>query len=232
MAAAGGGVAAQYAEDVWSLLDQLSVDQPAIVAISGGGPYAANVAATRTDRVRSMHLACALSEFADPPAIPVDVVASDPVAWWRFPPNSPTHVIPGFVDTTIEEATRGVFARGRDQPPHGLSQAFEFYRDTPLPDLSALQIPAFLYWGTEDKALSLQHLERWRAALPNVQATRLYVGEGHDIQYRHWDQILTDIAHLGQRIVICFEGRTVLVPPDRAPTLMAAGATLGLCAWH
>jgi hypothetical protein len=30
-----------------------------------------------------------------------------------------------------------------------------------------------------------------------VAALRGYRGEGHDVQYRHWEQILLDIAGLG-----------------------------------
>jgi hypothetical protein len=38
------------------------------------------------------------------------------------------------------------------------------------------------------------HAEVWRRALGNVVALRLYQGEAHDVQYRHWDQILVDVA--------------------------------------
>jgi hypothetical protein len=37
----------------------------------------------------------------------------------------------------------------------------------------------------------------WRRVLPCVAALRGYPGEGHDVQYRHWEQILLDIAGVG-----------------------------------
>jgi non-heme chloroperoxidase len=224
----------EHAADVWSLLDHLLIDEVSVVAISGGGPYAAHVAAAGPDRIRSMHLACAVSgrlgEVAEDrsPAL----IAADPASWWRFPASSPVHRVPGFADSVIEEATRGVFARGRDIPPDGLTQAFAWYREATLPDLSAVGAPGFLYWGDADAVVPLDHLHRWRAALPHVVRARIYDGEGHDVQYRHWDQILADVACLGDRTVVCTGGRTVMVTADRARQLLAAGATLGLCAWE
>lgn len=223
----------EHTADVWSLLDQLDIEEVSIVAISGGGPYAARVAADQPGRVRSMHLACAVSERLAVDAIELSLpgIAADPVAWWRFPDDSAVHRVPGFADSVVEEATRGVFARGRDTPPDGLVQAFELYRDAWLPDLSPVEAPAFLYWGGADTVVTRLHLDRWRTALPHVAGVRVYDGEGHDVQYRHWDQILADVAHLGERVVVCSQGRTVLVTAERAEELLVSGGSLGLCAW-
>lgn len=224
---------AEYADDVWALLDHRGVSSASLIAISGGGPYAAHVAAAQPRRVRSVHLACAWAEHLSGQAdhFDPDAIASDPAVWWQFPEGSSIHRIPGFVDSAIEEATRGSFARGRDVPPDGLAQAFGFYQDSALPDLGRLEAPAFLYWGDADPLVPPAHMERWRAALPHVHAARVYEGEGHDVQYRHWDQILTDVAHLGECMVVCHEGRTVLVSPERASELLERGAAYGLCAW-
>lgn len=223
----------EHAADVWSLLDILGVAQTSIVAISGGGPYASHIAAAQPQRIRSLHLACAYSERlgAAAAAISAEQIAVDPVSWWEFPQQSPVHRIPGFDDSVIEEATRGVFARGRDSPPDGLRQAYELYRSESLPVLSAVTAPAFLYWGSADRLVPTAHLERWRAVLPNVEMERLYEGEGHDVQYRHWDQILTDVVYLGTRTVVALGGRTVLATTQRAQKLLAAGGSLGVAAW-
>ncbi len=224
---------AEYSADVWSLLDSLGVDKVSVVAISGGGPYAAQLAAAHPDRVRSLHLACAFSEYLDGPGARYDVavVAADPVAWWKFPADSPVHRIPGFDDSVVEEATRGVFARGRDVAPEGLVQAFDLCSTVPLPELGAVTAPAFLYWGRADSTVPLAHLERWRSALPNVIEERIYDGEGHDVQYRHWDQILADVAQLGRVLVINDGRNTFLAAPGRAKEILDAGGSLGLAAW-
>ncbi len=67
----------------------------------------------------------------------------------------------------------------------------------PLPDLSGLHAPAYLYWGSADDVVPAAHVREWRRVLPRVAALRGYAGEGHDVQYRHWEQILLDVAGLG-----------------------------------
>ena len=67
----------------------------------------------------------------------------------------------------------------------------------PLPDLSGLYAPAYLYWGYDDDVVPLEHVRAWRRILPRVAALRGYRGEGHDVHYRHWKQILLDVAGLG-----------------------------------
>jgi non-heme chloroperoxidase len=222
----------EYAADVWALIDRLEVEHASLMAISGGGPYAAHAAATAPSRVRSLHVACAFTErLADARVPPLLEIAADPVAWWRYPRSSPTHAIPGFAESSVEEATVARFALGRDAPPEGLAKAFALYESEPLPDLSPVEAPAFLYWGSHDELLPVAHLERWRDALPNVARVRLYEGEGHDVQYRHWDQILGDVVHLGAKVVVSTSGRTLLVDEAEAERLLAGGATLGLAAW-
>jgi pimeloyl-ACP methyl ester carboxylesterase len=221
----------EYAADVWALLDLLGIGEASLMAISGGGPYAAHVAALAPARVRSLHLACAYSERLAETGIPPVDVATNPATWWRYPPSSPVHRIPGFAESAVEEGTAALFAGGRDVPPEGLARAFELYATEPLPDLAALEAPAFLYWGDADDVVPLAHLERWTAALPNVTARRVYPGQGHDVQYRHWDQVLADVAHLGEQVVVSSGGQTLLVDPARAEALLAAGATPGLAAW-
>ncbi|MGY4541418.1 non-heme chloroperoxidase [Arthrobacter sp. UYNi723] len=232
---------AEYAEDVWSLLDSLGIGQVSVIAISGGGPYAARLVSSRPDRVRSLHLACAFGELIEGAGARFDVgaVASDPVAWWRFPAESSVHAIPGFDDSVIEEATRGLFARGRDQVPEGLQQAFELYAATRLPDLSAVRAPVFLYWGSTDELVPLVQMDLWKAAFDvgksgagRTLVERVYLGEGHDVQYRHWDQIMADVAYLGSRIVASREGRTLLIDPAHEQQFVAAGGTLGLAGWE
>ncbi len=224
---------AEHAADVWSLLERRGVEEASLIAISGGGPYAARVAFEHPARVRSLHIACAVSErLGELPATDLlESVIADPVGWWTYPPESEVHRIPGFADSVLEEATREGYVRGVGGSADGLRQAFELYGSAAMPDLSAVLAPAFLYWGSDDRAVPLEHLERWRAALGNVREIRVYEGEGHDTQYRHWDQILTDVAFLGERTIVCHDGRAVLAEPERAAELLRRGATLGLCGW-
>lgn len=224
---------AEYAEDVWSVLDALGIAEASVVAISGGGPYAAHLAAAQPERIRSLHLACAFSDGTAGTTASFDAgkIAAHPVDWWTFPPESSVHHIPGFTDSAIEEAVRGSFALGRDTPPDGLRQAFELYRSATLPDLSSVGAPSFLYWGSADPLVPAEHRLRWRSQLRRVAHERVYDGEGHDVQYRHWDQILADVAFLGEREIVTADGESLLATPARAAELRAAGAMDGIAAW-
>lgn len=229
----------EYAEDVWSLLNQLGIGPASVVAVSGGGPYAAHLAAACPERVRSLHLACAYSESVGTEGLDFDPmqVAANPVSWWTFPPGSAVHGIPGFVDSAMEEATRAMFARGRDVPPEGLRQAFELYARAPLPDLGRVEAPVFMYWGSEDTLVPENHIGRWQRALDTgghgrEAVVRIYSGEGHDVQYRHWDQILTDVTYLGSMVLISADGKTFLADARKEKSLLDSGARLGLAAWQ
>lgn len=229
----------EYAEDVWSLLDHLDIGPASIVAVSGGGPYAAHLAAACPERVRSLHLACGYAESVGTDGLDFDPlqVAADPVSWWTFPPGSAVHRIPGFVDSAIEEATRAMFARGRDVPPEGLRHAFELYARAPLPDLGSVKAPVFMYWGSEDTLVPENHIGRWQRALDaggrgREAVVRMYSGEGHDVQYRHWDQILTDVVYLGSMVLFSADGKTFLADARKERSLLDSGARLGLAAWQ
>jgi hypothetical protein len=69
----------------------------------------------------------------------------------------------------IEVLSRG----GNSRVPEGRQQAFELYATTPLPDLSAVRAPVFLYWGNTDELVPLSHLDRWKAALETGTSARL-----------------------------------------------------------
>jgi pimeloyl-ACP methyl ester carboxylesterase len=157
-------------DDVLSVLSSLRVERFAVVAISGGAPYAAALAARVPGRVLSLHLAAAA---AGP------LVASCGTA-------------------AVLYAQPAVLAADP-----ALAHEWRLLSSVPLPDLSRLYAPAYLYWGVDDDVVPIEHVLEWRRILPRVAALRGYPGEGHDVQYRHWEQILLDIAGLGARRKTC-----------------------------
>jgi len=223
-------------DDVVCVLAALAVERFAVVAFSGGAPFAAALAASVPGRVCSLHLAAAAcgapaahgsrasAIFADPQAL-----AADPAAMWRFEASSPVHRIPGFADAALDEGRRALGPAGRGAG--ALAHEWRLLTTTPLPDLRAVRAPAYLYHGARDDITPLEHAERWRRALPRVAAWRSYDGEAHDVQYRHWDQILLDVAGRGGGTLLCRDGRARLVPEADAAAALARGAQLGLCAW-
>lgn len=229
-----------YAGEVKAVLDHLGVQRFSGVAISGGGPYMAQVAALMPQRVISLHLLAAATERPAGDSVcklaPEQLAAAlkpqvqNPQAWWAFPKDSPTHAIPGFADRAYEEGARTFFIRGQmgDSAP----EAAEVMRYCgPLADLSQVKAPAYVYQGTADTQVGMESARTWQARLPNLAAMRVYEGEGHDVQYRHWDQLLLDAAGHGDLTAVCVKGRSQALPKAQADKALKAGASLGVCAW-
>ncbi len=234
-----------YNAEVLAVLDHLGVDRFSIVAISGGGAYAAHLAAAVPGRVRSLHAAAATSSTL-PTRAPRDCTPTfeqrnvsnlfwyqNPKAWWAIAPGSPVLAVPGWQDTAYNDAVRSFYLNGGPVDPSALSHEARLpCLDGAIVNAAAITSPAYMYWGGADTTVSTTVLGHWQAALPNIVKTKVYPGEGHTVQYRHWDQILTDIAGYGDHTVVCRNNRTRLVRNNLADWLVEhGGATLGLCAW-
>jgi non-heme chloroperoxidase len=152
-------------DDVLGVLETLEIRRFGVVAISGGAPFAAALAARVPHRVLSLHLAAAA---AGP------LVAECGTASVLYAPPALLAADPA------------------------LAHEWRLLCDQPLADLAGCYAPAYLYWGTDDDVIPPAiHVREWRRRLPRVAALRAYAGEGHDVQYRHWEQILRDVAGLG-----------------------------------
>lgn len=230
---------ADYAREVRAVLDKLAVKRFAGVAISGGGPYMAAVAAAMPERVISLHMLATAATKPDgrqckvPLADLAKVIApqvQNPQSWWGFPPNSPTFRIPGFSDRAYEEGARTFFIRG--QMGDATPEAAEMLRYCgPAPDVSKVTAPVYIFQGGADPLVTIDQAEYWRTHFPNVAAFRVYPGEAHDVQYRHWDQALIELTGFTGQTVVCDGGHSKAVPAAEADALVQKGATLGICAW-
>ncbi|MFG2223467.1 alpha/beta fold hydrolase [Streptomyces sp. NPDC048644] len=234
---------ADFADDALQVLDRIGVGKVTVVAISGGGPYAAELAARAPGRIRALHLAAALPPYGAKPdycgvsddalAKEVEGQIADPRKWWAFPDDSPTRQIPGFADTAYEEGARTYNQRGQKADPAPQVHEQKLYCGRPGPDLSRLTAPVYLYSGKKDTTVPPSTLATWKAHLPGTPKVRSYADSGHDVQYRHWDQILVDLAGYGDRTVVCRRGHSGMVPAAAADRMVADGrATPGSCAWR
>jgi len=232
-----------YAGDVEAVLNRLGVGEFSLFAISGGGPYAAVIANRNAGRLTSVHMASALT-WEDPSALQcivpeqaLTIYSKDPVAWWGFTPESQIQRIAGFADTAYDDAARTFNMGGQAGDPAALAHEFGLYCTVQaLPDLAAVTAPVYLYYGDVDPLTPIDpHARRWRASFVNAEVvSRIYPGEGHDAQYRHLDQILVDIAGLGDKLVVCKRGakKTQLVKEAKAQKILDKGGSLGICAWR
>jgi non-heme chloroperoxidase len=235
-----------YNAEILAVLDHLGVEHFAIMAISGGGAYAAQLAAVAGERVTSLHVAAAVASTLPGRTVPAactrtreELNAANvafthfPKVWWGVAPDSPVHAVPGWQAEAYLDAARSFFVGGQLGAPDALSHEQQLpCGPDAVVDPADITAPTYLYWGAEDTAVPPAVMEVWRAALgPKVARATVYPGEGHTVQYRHWDQTLADIAGFGDYTVVCADGRTRLVPERRARRLVSRGASLGLCAW-
>ncbi|MFI5802130.1 alpha/beta fold hydrolase [Streptomyces sp. NPDC051561] len=234
---------ADFVADTLEVLDRIGVKKVRVIAISGGGPYAAELASRAPGRIDQLHLAAALPPFGAKPsycALPDSALAAalkdqiaDPRKWWAFPDDSPVKSIPGFEDTAFEEGARTYNQRGQQADPAPQVHEQKLYCERGGVDLSKLKAPVYLYAGEKDTTVPPSTLATWQEQLPAKPVVRKYADTGHDVQYRHWDQILADLAGHGGRTVICVKGRSEMPPAREAAKLLSNGrATVGSCAWQ
>ena len=231
-----------YTADVKAVLDKLGVEKASVIAISGGGPYAAHFAADAPSRVESLHLAAALPPYGPKSDYCGKSDAElkeyfgeqirDPRKWWGYPEDSPMHKIPGFTDTAEEDGGRSYYLRGQKGDPSAQVHEQKLYCERPGPDLSKLKAPTYVYTGLKDTTVPPKTQALWNKALPGKPVVREYDDSGHDVQYRHWDQILLDMGGYADRTPVCTGKKTKVLPEDAAKRAVEKGATLGSCAWR
>ena len=233
---------ADYNAEVLAVLDHLDVDDFVIVSISGGGAYAAHLAAAVPDRVISLH-AAASTDSTLPNRTPRNCTLTfeqrnatnlfwyeNPKIWWGVP-GSPVLAIPGWQATAYLDAVRSFHLGGgpmRPEPaePRG-GAALPARRDRRRLADHVADVPLLGRRGHH--ACRSASWTRWQAALPNVVKATVYPGEGHTVQYRHWDQILVDMAGHADQTVVCKNGQTKTCPTPR-PTRSSRAAPRWGCA--
>lgn len=195
---------AEAVDDVLAVLGELGIERCSVVAISGGGPYAARLLERVPERIVSAHLAAAsaggkllLGGAAGELLASVEAIAADPEGFWDYPAESPVQMIPGFAEACREEGRRALGDPVRAAA--ALRHELDLLSGEQLPDLSRLPAPAYLYWGARDELVGLEHARAWQVALGAAGLLRLFPGCGHDVQYLHWREILTDIAREAER---------------------------------
>jgi pimeloyl-ACP methyl ester carboxylesterase len=230
-----------YNSEVKQVLSKLGVDRFALVAISGGGAYAGHIAAAMPERVASWHMLAAIASApADSPVCTADPAAleaglarqvSAPRDFWAMPADGVVVKVRGFADRAADEGARTYFVAGQRGDARGVAREYRRFCDAPAP-VSAFPAPAFFYYGEADPLVPPDQGAYWASKVAGKVTFRRYPGEGHDVQYRHWDQLLLDVAGRGDHTLVCERGRARLVAGLVEPAQLTAGATLGICAWQ
>lgn len=229
-----------YNSEVGQVLGHLGVGKFALVAISGGGAYAGHIVQAMPQRITSWHMLAAVStaganaercqqdEATFAAQLAPQVAA--PRVWWDMPKDGVSAHVPGFTDRTADEGARAFFIAGQKGDARGVAREYKRFCAPPA-DVSALSAPAYFYYGEADPAVPPLHGQYWASKVKGTVTFRSYPGEGHDVQYRHWDQVMLDIAGYGSSTLVCDQGRAHLVAGNLDAHKLAKGRTLGVCAW-
>jgi len=229
-----------YAEDVELVLKKLQINKFILFGISGGGPYAAKIATRNGHRLLSLHMAATSPIIGQPGWCENnggisgyrDLLAY-PMRFFGFPADSTLHKVEGFQDTAYDEAARAHHLRGQAADPEPLDHESSLYcKEGPI-DTSRVTADVYVYRGLADGLLKAEKTDQWPTSYPKAKVIlREYPGEGHDVQYRHLDQILLDMAGYGAQLLVCEAGNNDLIAPSQLKTVLAGGASLGLCIWQ
>ncbi|MCC6924427.1 alpha/beta hydrolase [Novosphingobium sp.] len=232
---------ADYNSEVAQVMAHLGIDKFALAAISGGGAYAGHVVNAMPQRITSWHMLaavssapgdtdrCKLEEATFAQQLAPQIAA--PRVWWDMPKDGVSAHVRGFSDRTADEGARAFFIAGQKGDPRGVAREYKRFCEPPA-DVAAFKAPAFFYYGEADPAVPPAHGRYWAGKVAGKVTFRSYPGEGHDVQYRHWDQLLLDVAGYGDRTLVCDSGRAHLVAGQVDPNRLAKGRTLGVCAWQ
>ena len=230
---------ADYVGDVRAVLGELKIDHFALVAISGGGAYAGHIAEAMPQRLRSWHMLAAVASMAGKPQCQADeatLIAAlkpqvgAPRVWWDMPKDGVSAHVPGFADRTADEGAHAFFIAGQGGDPRGMAAEYRRFCQPPA-SATAVRAPATFMYGAADAIVPPAQGEVWAKMAKGPVKFRRYPGEGHDVQYRHWDQVLVDVA--GRRgTLVCQQGKARLVPRELDPARLPRGTSLGLCGWQ
>jgi pimeloyl-ACP methyl ester carboxylesterase len=232
---------ADYVSEVRQVLAHLKIDRFSLAAISGGGAYAGNVLAAMPDRIDSWHMlaavsaapsnrqSCSVDEVALAKALAPQVQA--PRVWWDMPKDGVSARVRGFADRTADEGAHAFFIAGQMGDPRGMAAESKRFCQPPG-DASKFTGPSFFYYGEADPLVPPSHGEYWAGKVRGKVTFRRYPGEGHDVQYRHWDQLLLDVSGHGASTLVCDRGRAHLVKGLVDPNRLPPGRSLGICAWQ
>ena len=230
-----------YVDDIRQVLKSTHTGRFALVAISGGGAYAGHIAAAMPERLASWHMLAAVSSFpasaancmADETRLAEELVpqVGAPRVWWDMPSNGVSAKVRGFTDRTADEGARTFFIAGQKGDPRGMAREYKRFCMAPA-DVSKVIAPTYFYYGEADKVVPPTHGNYWASKVRGQVTFRRYPGEGHDVQYRHWDQLLLDVAGFGAKTLVCERGRAHLVSAMADRSIPPPGRTLGICAWQ
>jgi pimeloyl-ACP methyl ester carboxylesterase len=211
-----GRTIAGWVDDIVEAADQLAIDRFAVVALSGGGPYAAACAARIPERLTGVALVSALAPFDATAAVRgYPLFSRLVIRLWRW---LPWLVRPGLwviarrarrdaiglvrraskgappADKEILSRPEVLEAFARDvaesfrQGSRGAAHEFELYLKPWNVDLASIAMEVHLWQGEDDRVVPPTMGRYYTRALTNARP-RFYPGEGHLLIVDRIDEI-------------------------------------------
>ena len=227
-----------YIQDVIAILNHLDIEKFSLFGISGGGPYASKIASIIPERIESMHMAATIPVLGKKERctqgkinnIYKDIIKY-PMKYFAFSSNSPVHQVDGFQDTAYDEAARTFFLNGQMANIDPLDHELTLFCNEGIINTESFVGSVYVYAGKADPLIGEGDIENWEKFYPNADVIkRIYPGEGHDVQYRHLDQILIDIKYKKNELLICKNEKNLLLNSDQLDH--SEEYQLGLCIWQ
>lgn len=232
---------ADYTGEVRQVLAHLGIERFALVAISGGGAYAGHIAAAMPERITSWHMLAAIARAeAENPVCKADPAALEamlarqvgaPREFWAMPADGVAGKVPGFADRAADEGAHAYFIAGQHGDARAVAREYRSFCQAPAP-VAAFPAPAYFTYGEADRLVPPAQGEFWAGKVAGTVTFRRYPGEGHDVQYRHWDQVLLDVAGHGEETLVCTRGRAKLLAGVIQAADLPKGTAPGVCAWQ
>ena len=227
-----------YIQDVIAILNHLDIENFSLFGISGGGPYASKIASIIPERIESIHMAATIPVLGKKERctqgkinnIYKDIIKY-PMKYFAFSSNSPVHQVDGFQDTAYDEAARTFFLNGQMANIDPLDHELTLFCNEGIINTESFVGSVYVYAGKADPLIGEGDIENWEKFYPNADVIkRIYPGEGHDVQYRHLDQILIDIKYKKNELLICKNEKNLLLNSDQLDH--SEEYQLGLCIWQ
>jgi pimeloyl-ACP methyl ester carboxylesterase len=184
-----------------NLLNELDIDSVDVIAFSGSGPMAIQLALTHTDRIKHLALLAPVFQSMPPPPPPENLIekifASEIGTWISI-----NFFVSPFKDPNLKAQASEYAAAVLlpfNQVAAGKQNDAEIFENVPQFAFEALKVPTLITFGTNDFLYDEQALDEMINRLPDVKYIRKEGKKHFDIVFYDFEQSLLEAVEFFQR---------------------------------
>jgi triacylglycerol lipase len=195
-----------YVSLILDFLDELKIGSAHLVGYSMGGMLAAQFVSHHPERIRTLTLLAPAGMLGDR-ASDVDRIVSEGEIPLTYRDRASLERLlelnfngrPDIPDFAV----RALLAEGRERADLHELIFRKLFNPSGIPafeqDVAALELPALVIWGTEDRILDVSAADRWAQVNPNIRIVKL-PGAGHSLIHSRIGKIQVELrSHLQAR---------------------------------